>query len=92
MTASGMIGRLKALKRSVLADGRVDLEEARYILKLLDEGFTPSEPLARLMGLLRTAVGDGIVTETRSREIALALDETLNLQMTTAEERRRFMY
>ena len=54
--------------------------------------FTPSEPLARLMGLLRTAVGDGAVTEAQSREIARALDETLNLQMTTAEERRRFMY
>ena len=80
------------LKDKVLADGRVDLEEARYILKLLDEGFTPSEPLARLMKLLRTAVGDGAVSEVQSREIARALDETLNLQMTTAEERRRFMY
>ena len=80
------------LKEEVLTDGRVDLEEARYILELLDEGFTPSEPLARLMGLLRTVVGAGVVTEAQSREIAQVLDETLNLQMATAEERRRFMY
>ena len=80
------------LKDEVLADGRVDFEEASRILKLLDESFTPSEPLARLMRLLRMAVGDGAVSETQSREIARALDETLNLQMTTAEERRRFMY
>ena len=80
------------LKDEVLADGRVDLAEARYILSLLDESFTPSEPLARLMRLLRTAVGDGAVSEAQSQEIARALDETLNLQMTTAEERRRFMY
>ena len=80
------------LKDEVLADGRVDLAEAQHILTLLDESFTPSEPLARLMKLLRTAVGDGSVSETQSREIARTLGETLNLQMTTAEERRRFMY
>ena len=80
------------LKDRVLADGRVDLEEARFILKLLDESFTPSEPLARLMQLLRMAVDAGAVTEALSQEIVRALDETLNLQMTTAEERRRFMY
>ena len=48
------------LKDEVLADGRVDLEEARHILKLLDESFTPSEPLARLMRLLRTASACGV--------------------------------
>ena len=76
----------------VLADGRVDLAEARRILALLDEGFTPSEPLARLMKLLRSAVGDGAVSEAQSQDIARALDETLNLRMRTAEGRRRFMY
>ena len=76
----------------VLADGRVDLAEARRLLTLLDEVFTPSEPLVRLMKLLRTAVGDGAVSEAQSRDIARTLDETLNLRMRTAEERRRFMY
>ena len=80
------------LKDEVLADGRVDLAEAQLILTLLDESLTPSEPLANLMKLLRTAVGNGSVSEGQSREIARALGETLNLQMTTAEERRRFMY
>ena len=80
------------LRDKVLADGRADLEEARYILGLLDESFTPSEPLARLMGLLRTAVGGGAVSEALSRDIARTLDEALNLRMVTAEERRRFMY
>ena len=80
------------LKDEVLADGRVDLAEAQLILTLLDESLTPSEPLANLMKILRTAVGGGAVSEAQSREIARALDETLNLQMTTAEERRRFMY
>ena len=75
-----------------MADGRVDLAEAQLILTLLDESLTPSAPLANLMKLLRTAVGDGAVSEGQSREIARALGETLNLQMTTAEERRRFMY
>ena len=80
------------LKDKVLADGRVDFEEASRILKLLDEIFMPSEPLARLIGVLRTAVGSGTVTAAQSQEIARILDEALNLQMTTAEERRRFMY
>ena len=44
------------------------------------------------MTLLRTAVGDGAVSEAQSQDIARALDETLNLRMRTAEERRRFMY
>ena len=80
------------LKNEVLADGRVDLEEARYILKLLEEGFTPSAPIFRLMGLLRAAVDAGDVSEALSDEVARTLDEALNLRIMTAEERRRFMY
>ena len=80
------------LKDEVLADGRVDPEEARHILKLLEEGFTPSAPISRLMGLLRAAVDAGDVSETLSDEIARTLDEALNLRIMTAEERRRFMY
>lgn len=80
------------LKDRVLADGRVDLEEARYILGLIEESFTPTAPLSRLTGLLRSAVDAGSVSETQSGEIARTLDEALNLHMMTAEERRRFMY
>lgn len=80
------------LKDRVLADGRVDLEEARYILGLIEESFTPTAPLSRLTGLLRSAVDAGSVSEAQSGEIARTLDEALNLHMMTAEERRRFMY
>ena len=80
------------LKDEVLADGRIDLGEARYILGLLTESFTPSAPVSRLMGLLRAAVDAGSVSKAQSDEIARTLDEALNLQMVTAEERHRFMY
>ena len=80
------------LKDKVLADGRVDLEEARYILKLIEDGFTPSAPVSRLMGLLRSVVSAGAVSAEQSDEIARGIDEALNLRMVTAEERRRFMY
>ena len=80
------------LKDEVLADGRVDLEEARHILKLIEEGFTPSAPVSRLTDILRSAVSDGNVSAAQSGEIVRVLDEALNLRMTTAEDRRRFMY
>ena len=80
------------LKDRVLADGRVDLGEARYILKLMEETFTPTAQVSRLMDLLRAAVDAGSVSEAQSGEIARTLDEVLNLRIMTAEERRRFMY
>ena len=80
------------LKDEVLTDGRVDLEEARHILKLIEEGFTPSAPVSRLTDILRSAVSDGNVSAAQSGEIVRVLDEALNLRMTTAEDRRRFMY
>ena len=79
------------IKDEVFSDGRVSLDEAKRILKVMENGFTPSEPAARLMDLLRSAIGEGDVSEGKSQEIARAIDDALNLRMTTAEDRRLFM-
>ena len=79
------------IKDEILSDGRVDVDEARRLLKVIEVSFTPSAPCSRLIGLLREAVAAGIVSEERSRDIARAIDDTLNLNMTTADDRRKFM-
>ena len=79
------------IRDEVMADGKVDLEEAKRILRVLDVAFTPLEPTARLMALLRESVAAGDVSEARSRDIAQAIEDALNLRMTTAEGRRQLM-
>ena len=82
---------LVRIKDEVLADGLIDLDEARRLLKILDAAFTPTEPCVRLIGTLCDAVGAGEVLASRSREIVQAIDEALNLRVTTAEARRQLM-
>ena len=65
--------------------------EAKRLLKILDAAFTPTEPCARLIGILRDAVGAGEISAARSREIVQAIDDSLNLRVTTAEDRRQLM-
>ena len=79
------------LRDDILADGRVDLGEARHMLEILDGSFTPSAPLSRLMDLLRSAVSAGTVNAGQSQAIARAIEDSLNLRMVTAADRRRFM-
>ena len=79
------------LRDDILADGRVDLGEARHMLEILDGSFTPSAPLSRLMDLLRSAVSAGTVNAGQSQAIARAIEDSLNLRMVTAADRRKFM-
>ena len=75
MTTSGMIGRLKALKKSVLADGRVDWDETERLLAVI-------RPLAAKRGflfqdyerLLEKCREDGKITKEESEKLALQLD------------------
>ena len=75
MTASGMIGRLKALKRSVLADGRVNWDETEQLMAVI-------RPLAEKRGflfqdyarLLEKCCEDGKITKEESEKLALQLD------------------
>ena len=79
------------IKDEVLADKRIDLDEARRLLRILNETFTPVGPCARLIGILRGTVDAGEVSAVRSQEIAQAIDEALNLRVRTAEDRRLLM-
>ena len=75
MTASGMIGRLKALKKSVLADGQVDWDETERLLAVI-------RPLAAKRGflfqdyerLLEKCREDGKISREESEKLALQLD------------------
>ena len=70
-----MIGRLKALKRSVLADGRVDWDETERLLEVI-------RPLAAKRGflfqdyerLLEKCRADGQITKEESEQLARQLD------------------
>ena len=70
-----MIGRLKALKKSVLADGRVDWDETERLLAVI-------RPLAAKRGflfqdyerLLEKCREDGKITKEESAKLALQLD------------------
>ena len=70
-----MIGRLKALKKSVLADGRVDWDETERLLAVI-------RPLAAKRGflfqdyerLLEKCREDGQITKEESEKLALQLD------------------
>ena len=70
-----MIGRLKALKKSVLADGRVDWDETKRLLAVI-------RPLAAKRGflfqdyerLLEKCREDGKITKEESEKLALQLD------------------
>ena len=70
-----MIGRLKALKKSVLADGQVDWEETERLLAVI-------RPLAAKRGflfqdyerLLEKCREDGKITKEESEKLALQLD------------------
>ena len=70
-----MIGRLKALKKSVLADGRVDWNETERLLAVI-------RPLAAKRGflfqdyerLLEKCREDGKITKEESEKLALQLD------------------
>ena len=75
MVTAKMIGRLKALKKSVLADGRVDWEETDRLLAAV-------RPLAEKHGflfqdyarLLEKCREDGRITKEESDKLALQLD------------------
>ena len=75
MTTGKMIGRLKALKRSVLADGRVDWDETERLMAAI-------RPLAEKRGflfqdyvrLLEKCREDGKITKEESEKLALQLD------------------
>ena len=75
MTVSGLIGRLKALKKSVLADGQVDWDETERLLAVV-------RPLAAKRGflfqdyerLLEKCREDGKITKEESEKLALQLD------------------
>lgn len=82
---------LAKLKDEVFADGRVDLTEAKRLLKLFDDAFTPIAPVAHLITLLRTVVTSGGVTAEQSREIDQTFDAAINFRMVTAENRRLLM-
>ena len=70
-----MIGRLKALKRSVLADGQVDWDETEQLMAAI-------RPLAEKRGflfqdyvrLLEKCREDGKITKEESEKLALQLD------------------
>ena len=70
-----MIGRLKALKKSVLADGQVDWNETERLLTVI-------RPLAEKRGflfqdyerLLEKCREDGKITKEESEKLALQLD------------------
>ena len=70
-----MIGRLKALKRSVLADGRVNWDETERLMAAI-------RPLAEKRGflfqdyvrLLEKCREDGKITKEESEKLALQLD------------------
>ena len=70
-----MIGRLKALKKSVLADGQVDWDETERLLAVI-------RPLAAKRGflfqdyerLLEKCREDGQITKEESEKLALQLD------------------
>ena len=82
---------LARIRDEVMADGKVDLEEAKRILHILDVAFTPIEPTSRLISLLRESVSAGNVSAAQSRAIAQAIDDALNLRVETAEARRHLM-
>lgn len=75
-----MIGRLRALKASVLADGKVDWNETEQLLQAI-------RPLASKRGflfedyerLLVKCREDGKITAEESRQLALQLDFLCNL-------------
>ena len=69
------IGRLKALKKAVLADGKIDWDETEQLLALI-------RPLAKKHGfifqdyerLLEKCRADGKITKEESEKLALHLD------------------
>ena len=75
MNTGKTIGRLKALKRSVLADGKVDWNETEQLLAAI-------RPLAAKHGFLFQDYGrllekcreDGQITKEESEKLALQLD------------------
>lgn len=75
MNTSKTIGRLKALKKAVLADGQVDWDETEQLLALI-------RPLAKKHGflfqdyerLLDKCRADGQITKEESEKLALHLD------------------
>jgi len=75
MTTATTIGRLRALKKSVLADGKVDWNETEQLLNLV-------RPLAKKHGfvfedyerLLDKCRDDGKITKEESDKLALQLD------------------
>ena len=75
MNTGKTIGRLRALKKAVLADGKVDWEETERLLALV-------RPLARKHGflfqdyerLLEKCRADGKITKEESDRLALQLD------------------
>ena len=75
MNTGRTIGRLKALKKTVLADGQVDWDETEQLLALI-------RPLAKKHGfifqdyerLLEKCRADGKITREESEKLALHLD------------------
>ena len=75
MNTGKTIGRLKALKRAVLADGKVDWNETEQLLAVI-------RPLAKKHGflfqdyerLLEKCREDGQITKEESEKLALQLD------------------
>ena len=75
MNTGKTIGRLRALKRAVLADGKVDWNETEQLLAVI-------RPLARKHGflfqdyerLLEKCREDGQITKEESEKLALQLD------------------
>ena len=75
MSAGGTIGRLKALKKAVLADGKVDWDETEQLLAVV-------RPLAKKHGflfqdyerLLEKCRADGRISKEESEKLALQLD------------------
>ena len=75
MNTGKTIGRLKALKRAVLADGKVDWNETEQLLAVI-------RPLAQKHGflfqdyerLLEKCREDGQITKEESEKLALQLD------------------
>ena len=75
MNAGKTIGRLRALKKAVLADGKVDWDETEQLLAVI-------RPLAKRQGflfqdyerLLEKCREDGQITKEESEKLALQLD------------------
>ena len=75
MNAGKTIGRLKALKKAILADGKVDWNETEQLLEVV-------RPLAKRHGfvfqdyerLLEKCRADGQITGEESKKLALQLD------------------